>query len=293
MNKLLVQPRNPLFLTCPPILASEYRDKLMGACVVNPYDPIHAYSSARGQKPIDTLPQIDPIPVEIDNYYNILNASSNAKVKVKFDQIISLFFERDGSSTEAREAASAKWWKMETPHDHFQDLMADSGYRDSVVALLRKNPKEPVYFVTNILALSTLKMDKAFQLSTKSGGHAGVRDPKTGISTQLDAEVGHSADRSAGGEFLHEMIVGLGVYEIYLTKQESWRWRAALKKRNSDHIIQSVPVPERTLHDLRMGSSLATPPDGARFLSKSNPNKDPSTPKSMDSTPAFELYFPE
>jgi hypothetical protein len=299
MNAIKTRPRNPLFLTYPPILASEFRDKLMGACVANPYDPTNDYSSAEGPRAIDVRSEIDPRPVEINNYYSLLNTSSNAGVHATFEKIVNAFFETEADSEVARQAAKAKWWKMETPLKHLERLLADDRYRDSVLELLRRNPGEPVYLVTNMLVLSAPQIDRAQASSTHAGLEAGVPDPHTQGTTnivELGAEGGHSNESATGGQFMHEMIVGLGVYPIYLSKPKPAGLCGLLQRKNPDPIIRAVPISDRVLRDLRMGHSLARPPDGAQFMSRkkvADETTDEAVARNSEKSLDFALYFPE
>ncbi|KAK8063919.1 hypothetical protein PG996_008571 [Apiospora saccharicola] len=216
MDNLKSRTKTPIFLLSEPILASDFRDKLMGACVVRPYDPLYAFSSFKGPVPIELQPEIDPNPVDIDNYSSVLNQSTSTKVKAAFERIINIFFEKNGDSNEARHAAKAKWWKMVSPHDQMESLIQNPTYEDSVMRLFDRYPNEAhVYFVTNILVLSTLKAERGIGRSTNGGVDAGVPDPYTGTTVaQLGAEHGSSYERNISAEFRHEMIVGLGVYPI-------------------------------------------------------------------------------
>ncbi|KAK8058561.1 hypothetical protein PG994_009009 [Apiospora phragmitis] len=281
MDNLKSRPKTPIFLISEPILASEYRDKLMGACVVKPYDPLYAYSSFRGPVPLERQPGIDPRPVDIENYSSVLNRSASTKVRAAFERIVNAFFEKDGSSTEARHAAKAKWWKMDSPHEQMDGLMEDPAYRDSVMRLLDRNlDVEFVYFVTNILVLSTLK---------------------------LGAEHGASNKRNVSAEFRQEMIVGLGVYPIRRLVEKKSRGaglRNLFKGRSKgdgvdgDRAIagrgyRDEPITERILHEIRMGNSMAAPANGAQFMSHKKGSAESSPNVSSESVLDFELYFPD
>ncbi|KAK6074293.1 hypothetical protein SCUP234_08343 [Seiridium cupressi] len=295
-TRLESTPRSPIFLTHPPILANEYRDKLIGACIADPYDPTKDYTSIDEPYPIELRPKIDPKPVDIDNYYDVLNTSSNKHVKATFERIITAFFERNNETTEAREAASAKWWKMETPQENFRTLMSDKGYYESVFALLDRNSGGPVYLVTNILVLSAPKIDKAKASSRRDGASAAVPDPQTHGTTNIvdvGGEVGRSTEGSTGGQFRHEMIVGLGVYEVYLAKPPATsRLRGIFRRKNLDPTILPVPVNEQVLRHLRMGRYQAQPYDGAKFMSHSAEEKG-DQPQGSGNALGFALYFPE
>ncbi|KAK7967267.1 uncharacterized protein PG986_001544 [Apiospora aurea] len=304
MNNLKSRPRTPIFLISEPILASEYRDKLMGACVVKPYDPLYAYSSFRGPVPLELQPGIDPRPVDIENYSSVLNRSSSTKVKATFERIINTFFERDGSSTEARHAATAKWWKMDSPHEQMDGLMEDPAYKDSVLRLLDRNPGEKfVYFVTNILVLSTLKVQRGAGRSTNAGVDVGVPDPHTGNTVaQLGAEHGASTERSVSAEFRHEMIVGLGAAGEKKGRGAGFRslFRGRRKGDEGDgekmaagRGYRDEPITERILHEIKMGNSMAEPADHAQFMSHKKVSTESSPNASSESVLDFELYFPD
>ncbi|KAF3019281.1 hypothetical protein E8E14_007348 [Neopestalotiopsis sp. 37M] len=296
-NVLGEKPESPIFLTHPPILASEYRDKLIGACVANPYNPTNAYSSADRPWPKELIPRIDPKEVEIDNYRDVLDRSSTSHAKAVFEKIITLFFERDSNTTEAREAASAKWWSMETPQDHFERLMEQSSYRNSVLKLLKKNQGNPVYLVTNILVLSAPKVDKTRRTSRKDGASAAIPDPHThGATNIVDVSVGagRSTEGSIGGQFRHEMIVGLGVYEVNVPKPKATSWfRRIFKKEDPELTTLAVPINDGVLREVRMGRKLAKAPDGATFMGGKAEKEMDSEPQSDDQGLAFKLYFPQ
>lgn len=296
-SPLVERPENPIFLTNPPILASENRDKLIGACVANPYIPLNAYSSADGTWPRNLVPKIDPEEVPIDNYRDVLDRSSNSHVKAVFEKIITAFFERDSNTTEAREAASARWWSMETPDDNFEKLMQHQSYKDSVLKLLKKNQGKPVYLVTNILVLSAPKVDKAKKTSRKDGASAAVPDPHThGATNIVDVSVGasRSIEGSSGGQFRHEMIVGLGVYQVTIPKPMAASWiRRIFKRKNPELTTLAVRINDGVLREVRMGRELAKAPDGATFMGGKAGKEVDNESQSDDQGLPFKLYFPQ
>ncbi|KAK7934989.1 hypothetical protein PG985_000484 [Apiospora marii] len=310
MDNLKSRTKTPIFLLSEPILASDFRDKLMGACIVKPYDPLYAFSSFKGPVPIELQPEIDPNPVDIENYSSVLNRSSSTKVKATFERIINTFFEKSGDSTEARHAAKAKWWKMVSPHEQMESLIKHPAYEDAVMRLFDRNPKEKyVYFVTNILVLSTLKVERGTGRFTNAGVDVGVPDPHTGTAVaQLGAEHGTSNERSVSAEFRHEMIVGLGLYPIRRQAGKKKGRGAGLRslfrgRRRGDEgdgdkaaagdLYAGQPIAERTLHEIKMGNSMAEPKDYAQFMSHKKGSAESSPNASSESVLDFELYFPD
>lgn len=303
------KPKSPIFLLHSPLLAGRYRERLFGACVADPYQPAKAFAPANGPKAIDIIPGneegsvgIDPDPVIIDNFYSVVNSSSNTEVRSRFEQLVKAFFNKDQSSQEAKQAATAEWRSMERPLDFFHELIKNKAYQQEIMNEFNKRPGEPLYFVTNMLVLSAAKMDKGAVGGAIAGASATVPAPHTN-GTTIMAEVGgeHSSrsGRQTGGQYRHEMIVALGVYEITLQKPKTRILSYFRKRKNTTTMLKAMHIDGNTkvLRDLKMADSLTEPPDRAEFMSQKvgkvqGEKGEERLRKESENSLPFETYYP-
>jgi len=297
-----------VFLLCPPILAED-RDQLLGACVVDPTNPTEKLSPSGNDEEglpkksaLQILPDMDPNPVEIKNYRDIKRRGATSRAKLAVEEIFTLFFKDSTEQSIAREAAHARWWKMQRPHDRFRELLKDEQYKDGVIELLKRVKKkgDPVWFVANVLVLSTMKSNTRTGHAIRGDFSVAAPDPNTFGLTEM-AHIGVGAEQTredhVGVVFPKEMIIGLGVYKVYLSKpKKQGRWSPFKRRHNPDEIIQTIELSPKELRDLRMGFSLEMPlPDDRVRLMSQNGEKPSEEETSIDPdsdvVDDFDLYY--
>lgn len=220
----------PLWLIQPRLDAAEYRDKLMGSVVKYPDLPTERRMPYRSAKmPKELVPDLDPKPMQVHNVKFWTRNIKDAKVSASVNELLEAFVERARGHSSDKVATVARMWHMDSPGEKFRELLRNKQYFEELFDLLRSNPDQVGYFVTDMVTLVNLEVSDATGSTTAAGAHARVPlDPGTGTGLlragaggrlQASRETGYSASYEG------ETIVFLGYRLVRLEKVDGARAR--------------------------------------------------------------------
>ncbi|KAM7206573.1 hypothetical protein V8F20_002699 [Naviculisporaceae sp. PSN 640] len=266
-----------LFILDNTLSAAEYREKLMGAFVVNPHNPSYRYRPVDPRRPIKVVPGMDPKPVLIRDIQKIVNTTHEKEFRAKIQNLLDGHFGKDQSSSTESTAKIARKYTMDQPPDQLLALLKDKKVFDEVLELYETDPGAKntgkLYFVTFIVTFSGWKFGKSDGAGKELGMGVTLHEPNTQLSAQVGGSGKATVENITSGEYTEEMIFGIGYHTVTLEKKKGF---ARLKRlsplnRRSAYILTPHPL---SYADLKIDPVRARG-DGHLGMGPADPGKAP------------------
>ncbi|KAG5921498.1 hypothetical protein E4U42_005834 [Claviceps africana] len=228
--------RKGLWLICPRLDASEYRDKLMGSVIKYPDLPTERRIPYRSTKlPRELVPDLDPKPVQVHSVRFWERNIRDATLKATISNVIDAFVDGAKERTSENMATVARVWHMDSPGEKFKDLLRHPQYFDELFELLRTN-NGVGYFVTDIVTFVNLEETQLHGSARAAGVSAQVPvDPGTGVRVGAGARIGVVREQGYSACYEGEAIVFMGYRKIELVKVTGARARLRRMLQGQKH----------------------------------------------------------
>jgi len=228
----MAQNHNDVFLIDPTISARD-REKLMGAFVLDPKQPLRAYEP-EFKKPMDIISGVNPQPSAILDVEQTIATVKEGHFKANLQRLVKAHYGSGDSGNATHRAKSAQRYFMENPGKRIEELLRDKDVRDAVAKLYTRASGEPktLYFVAHIVTFDGWTVEKGAKSHKEFDVNATVKDPTKMLGpVSPEAELGggrkREHDATTKGGYKDEMIFCVGYHAVQFEKKPGWRARFA------------------------------------------------------------------